>query len=383
MKSKYIYILIVAAVLVLLIITCNKKSNTSTINYRYLSENKNWIITRTDSTENSGHITLKKKAWMMHFIHWWSLTEEKKKLSVEYARYLLKSLWGMPFTLTGEEGTMKINGHTAYFVDGIYSNIVKTRFIVWNCHESGRQFLSDCNINISLNTPNELFELQVKDITKSISCHDTEKFVNNPKIPKHLVYKDENITFNIPSNYRSDFYIVNPNSDKKIPGHYENGLSQKRGVIWNLMTDSEKEINFIWQKSKQFLSESLFRKKLQIFFSDTTFTKQDSIVIQLFTSNHNIRNITKKNKYYECTGEYNVITKIRGSNPIDTSHYIYKAFFWKENENEHLLLASMVAHDNIWGIPFDLKPSSEQFNKFIEEQMLNNLINVSINIKDY
>jgi len=228
---------------------CKNSTRTPEINYNSLQQSGNWEVIKKDSSINTGHIKLKDEIWLMHFLHWWPLNETNNKVSIDYTKDLMMNLWGMQFTLTGIEGETEVNGHKAFFVEGTLRDIVKTRFIVWNCHETNRQFLSDCNINTSLNTPQDLLNLQVNDITNSVCCHKMENSNDNPKLPQQINYKDQNITINIPENWRSDLYFISINPDIKSPGYYANGVTEEEGVILNLLTDSHKEIDLIWKKS--------------------------------------------------------------------------------------------------------------------------------------
>ena len=124
-----------------------------------------WEIVKTYSEKTSGRITYKSQKWLMYFIHWRELNDDNKNISVEYATHLLKTLWGMSFKFTDNSGECAVNGHQAYFAEATISDMIKTRFIVWNCNESNRQFIADCNINLAAKTPENLFELQCERIT--------------------------------------------------------------------------------------------------------------------------------------------------------------------------------------------------------------------------
>jgi len=352
---------------------CGHQGETLTFRHQNLTRDGTWQVIKNDSTEISGHIKLENKIWLMHFLHWWPLNEDRKEISTAYSENLLLNLWGMPYVLTGIKGETQVNGHPAYYVEGVFRDIVKTRFIVWNCPETNRQFLSDCNINISLNTPEELFDLQVNDITASICCHKTGEAANYPQLAEHINYEKENVAFNIPSNWRSEFYIVNPHSDKNIPGHFRNGISQNHGAIWSLITDSEKEINFIWEKDGNKLSSEYFNKALLHFFSDTIISKKDTLRYRLVYKNLEPLSPREENGFFECSGSYDMITDIVGYMPIDTSNYQYKAFLWENDETKYLLIASMVAYKNMWGVPFDLAPTINQFEEYLNKEVLQNI----------
>jgi len=346
------------------------------LDYQKLIETGVWHIVKHDSSLSSGHITLKKHIWAMHFLHWWPMSEENKYISVEYAKEKMMSLWGdMPFVITGIEGKTSVSGHDAYYTEGNLGDFVRTQFIVWNCHKSGRQFISDCNINKALNTPDSLLQLQIEGITNTICCHDMCKAKNHTGLKQYVNYKQENISFYLPDNWRSHRFIINPESDKNEPGYYPDGMSEKRGTIWNLLTDSEKEINFIWKKNNNTLTTNDFEESLNTFFNDTIVKTYDTLTYNYFNLNVKTENIQGYEDFFEADGSYNTVTSIVDYSPVDTSRYIFKAFMWKNVNIEYLLLVSMVAHSNFWGIPLDLKPTDNQFKSFYINDVLNNITN--------
>jgi hypothetical protein len=373
MKTKKLFTIFISCLIILS--ACNNSIRTPEIDYKSLSKSGNWEVIKNDSSVNTGHIKLKDEIWLMHFLHWWPLNDSNNEISIDYTKNLLMNLWGMQFTLTGTEGETKVNGHKAFFIEGTLRNVVKTRFIVWNCYESNRQFLSDCNINISLKTQDDLLDLQVNNITNSICCHEMEIKNQNSKLPQQINYKDQNIVLNIPANWRSDLFLVSANDDEKTPGHYLNGVTEKQGAIWNLLTDSQKEINLIWKKSTDKLSVNSFNAALNSFFNDTLIKMQDTLKFRSYFRNTNSVNIIDKEGYIEGSGNFEIITEIENYAPIDTSFYHYKAFLWKNEETEYLLFSSMVAYNNMWGISFDLAPTELQFNSFVKDVVLKNINN--------
>ncbi len=354
---------------------CSLSPERSEFHYKNLVERGGWEIVKVDSTNSSGMIKLKKEIWLMNFLHWRKLSNKNENISVKYVKHLMNSLWGMQFTLTGTEGTTTINGHPAYYVDGKLKEIVKTRFIVWNCPESGRQFISDCNINIARNTPERLFNLQTDEIANTICCHGSKTHGKNKNLPQFVEYENENVSFDLPDNWRSNRFIVNPNSDKDKPGHYPDGMTKYRGTVWNLLSDSEKEITFVWNVSSNNISYNRFERALHEYYSDTTTTESNDVKYISYYSNIKFLKMKKQDRHLEFSGAYDIITEKEDGNPIDTTHYTYKAFNWQLNGTEYLLSASVVAYNNVWGIPVDLAPTGAQLNEFINGEVLSTVTN--------
>lgn len=376
LKAQTIYNVFFLLVIPLILLSgCTNNVKNSVLTSDDLIRSGNWEIIRDDSSAKFGYKKLKNEIWLMHFLHWWPLNECQETISIEYSKELLMSLWVMPFTLTGIEGETQVNGHRAFFVEGRLGNMVKTRFIVWNCPESNRQFLSDCNINTSLNTPEEFFLIQTDHITQSVCCHKNVTINEDQHIPQVVNHEELNLACSIPANWRSGFYEETPCSDNKKPGHHQQGITEHRGTIWNLSTESEKEISFIWKRCTTELSIDHLSIIMKEFFSDNTISMKDTLVYRSFYTNTMPQSIETKNNYIECVGTVDRITDIVGYAPVDTSHFKYKIFYWRNSEIEYLVVATMASLTNIWGIPFDLAPSENQFTTFIQEEVFKNVTN--------
>jgi hypothetical protein len=354
-------------------------AQTSIIDFDKLKKaDSSWTVQLNETNKESGKVIYRNEKWLMHFLHWRELNDNNRNISVEYTKEKMMSLWGMQFTLTGIEGETQVNDHKAFFVEGMLWDIVKTRFIVWNCPETNRQFISDCNINIAHSTPEKLLKLQTDDITKSIACHENHKIKTNSKLLQHVDYEEEKVSFDLPENWRSNRFIENPKSNKDKPGHYPNGMSKDRGVIWNLLSDSEKEINLSWETNKKPLSEKGFESALMNHLRDSATQKYDTLTYLFFRANIKPKDISKQKGCFETSGSFDFVTEIVGQGHVETCLYIFKAYMWKQMQTDYLLTVIMVAHDNFWGIPFDLKPTEKQFNEF-EEEVLKNISKHPIN----
>ncbi len=171
-----------------------------------LSSKWDTLIYRMDS--NEGHLKLHTNKWLMCFLHWRPLTPENEAITSEYVRDKLINFWGPNmdyFTLKEGEGEMEINGHRAYYVNGDFMGQVNTRFIIWNCEETQRQFIADININKLLKTPDIYLELQ-EMIAKTVTCHGDF----NPSAEGVLTrfYRNDTlqIAFKTPSNWRTNLF---------------------------------------------------------------------------------------------------------------------------------------------------------------------------------
>ena len=168
-----------------------------------------WQAVYQETDGNGGHARLGQSKWLMYFLHWRPIADEGRTLTVDYVRNHMMNFWGqaMSFELADIDGAMEVCGHRAIFTEGtVMGGAVRTRFIVWNCPETNRQFTADCNINLRRKTPAELLELQ-RTITETVICHEGARPGEEPPGLPHLYSSEDwNVTFRIPSTWRTADY---------------------------------------------------------------------------------------------------------------------------------------------------------------------------------
>lgn len=324
-------------------------------------EGRNWRILYQDFEPARGHLKLSQSMWLMYFLHWRPLTEANKTISVAFVRNHLLNFWGqaMNFKLTDIDGTMEVCGHKAWFTEGSFGNgAVYTRFIVWNCPETNRQFTADCNINLRRKTPKELLELQ-RTITRTVCCH---RGASPPDAPADLTqkYASEkwNVSFFIPRSWRTADYVSRE--------WYPHGMSAQNGSLWTLPTDSVKRLDLIWENDEGGLSSDAFNRFLEKCAAPFTFENVISRMI-----NWKLKNCREKGGVWAGEGLYEYHQETQNQEVI--SPYRFKGFLWREEKKVYFLLASLIQLKEFWDIPNDLTPSDETFERFIGEEILPNV----------
>jgi len=357
MKVKILLILILPCILIGYTGMTNIENE---INMTQLSRSgDDWIIHRVEKSEASTIIALHTDKWLMYFLHWRPLTEKNRNLSIDYVKNLLLSFWGpdMPFEIKGEGGKTKVSSHAAYYIDGtIYNNRIQTRFIVWNCEETGRQFISDCNINNSLGTNKKLLNLQF-EITSTISCHNNKVLNDNPLLSSKYQSDGFNLSFFKPKHWKTEIF----QSKKWFP----QGPNDMTGTLWTLVTDSEKFIYLEQQSAQQPLSEVLLRNKVNNLIGSVmpTSSKEMKAVV----TSIDLKEIMKKEDQFWGTGKLFTETEYQGEKY--NSEYVFKAGLWNR-ENNIFILCSLASIRNVWGQPFDLTPDAETLDAFVNGEVL-------------
>jgi hypothetical protein len=332
----------------------------------FRSTGDDWTLFQDTLTDGSP-IRLHQDKWLMYFLHWRPLTREKEDISVEYTRNLMLSFWGpdMPFTLTENAGEMEVAGHTAYFVEGtIYDGAIQTHFIVWNCPETRRQLIADCNINFRRGTPQELLDLQ-DQITLSVSCHGQTNAPTDTLLTKKFESEKYNLSFWIPENWQTGEF----HDDDWFP----EGQSDTNGTLWTLLTDSEKYAELRWKEEKGKISEALFNEYIDQI-------EKDSLVARAMLKliNFDVVRIEAREGYLVGDGTFEYYLGVDGREI--TKPFRFRAFLWNAHSKTYFLLASMISLQDFWNVPVDLSPADETFNKFVRDEVL---ANTRVFDKDY
>ncbi len=324
-------------------------------------EGPDWRVSFQDLSQDKGHLKLSQSLWLMYFLHWRPLAEIKRILSVENVRNLMLNFWGqvMNFKLLNIDGETEICGHKAFFSEGtVMDGAVHTRFIVWNCPETDRQFIADCNINLRRKTPKDLLDLQ-RTITGTICCH---KGASPPDVPAALAQKylseKWNVSFFIPPNWRTADYVAKD--------WYPRGMSAQNGSLWTLPTDSMKRLELVWENDEGALYGDVFNRFMKKCASPFTFENITSKIVEW-----KLTDVKEKGGVWAGEGFFEYHQKTQNQEAV--SPYRFKAFIWKEGKTVFFLLASLVQLEEFWNIPNDLSPSNETFERFVGVQLLPNI----------
>jgi len=324
-------------------------------------EGPDWRVIFQELGADKGHLRLSQSKWLMYFLHWRPLTEANKTISIAYVRNHLLNFWGqaMNFKLMDIDGEMEICGHKAYFTEGSFGNgAVYTRFIVWNCPETNRQFTADCNINLQRKTPRELLDLQ-RTITQTVCC---QKDAPSPEVPAGLsqrYHSDKwNVSFFIPFSWLTTDFV----SKEWFPL----GMTALSGSLWTLLTDSLKRLELVWESHQGALSVDVFKHFMEECTAPFTF---ENVTSQI--ANWDMNSFQERSGIWTGEGTYEYHQKAQNQEAV--SSFRCKGFLWKDNGTAYFLLASLIQVKEFWNIPNDLSPSDETFDRFIKGQVLPNI----------
>ena len=318
-----------------------------------------WEIVNQDSSDTGGSLTLHQGKWAMFFLHWRPIPEDE--LSVDYVRHTLLNFWGpdMPFETSGGGGLMDWDSRQVYYHDGtIYDGAIKTRFIIWNCPETNRQIIADCNINVASGSPDSILEMQY-EMASTIACDGGQIDHNYPALTSGYSSSEYAISFAIPDNWRTHEYT----SSEWFP----NGQSISSGTLWTLMTDAERHVELVWTESTDEISEEMLRNRLSMAARITPDPSGGSVEI----SEISVGSVESRHGYLVADGGFEYTLRV--DDQEGTEPYRFKAFLWENGGRTYSLIASVVLRTELWQRSVDLSPSAETFESFLTNELLPNI----------
>jgi hypothetical protein len=198
-----------------------------------------WRDEDTKGTQEKGEITFADAKWLMYLIHWGPIQVEE--ISVDYVKDRMLKMWGVPFEFTGKQGRTKIAGHDAAWAEAYGTNkTFYTRFIIWNCPQSGREFIADTNYNIRAKTPEEDFETEMRS-ARTVKCHPGAQTEHFPDLTNRFESEKFGFSFSYPERwfmFDSPFYVPFP--------EYEGVRSHKMGSLLGLCSDRAIKVTLKW-----------------------------------------------------------------------------------------------------------------------------------------
>jgi len=201
-----------------------------------------WREEDVKGTPDKGEITFSDRKWMMYLIHWGPI--QRPDITADYVKERMLKMWGVDFEFSGKSGITEISGHKAVWVEAFGTNRAFTsRFIVWNCPQSGREIIADTNFNLRLKTPAADFEDQWFS-AHTISCHEAVVSRTYPSLDRRFDSLKHRISFLYPERWfiiDSPFYVPFP--------EYEGIRDHAMGSLLGLPSDQNISVTIRWYPS--------------------------------------------------------------------------------------------------------------------------------------
>jgi hypothetical protein len=318
-----------------------------------------WKVVDQKIQAEKGRIQLYTDKWLMFFLHWRPLKHDLPPVSVKTVKHLLLNLWGpsMPFEIEGDGGETEVAGHRAFFIDGtIYNGKIRTRFVVWDCSQSGRRFIADCNINQGRGTAQKWLRLQL-DMVGTISCHgDRLEETHNALLTDVYQSPELKISFARPSDWRTSLY--------ESKEWYPKGQSVQKGSLWTLVTTANKIIQVDWM-NRQELPDREWKGYLKK-ISGSTFKADQQVESRIIIDT--IGEIRSMDGRLLTKVSFTLLTRYQGKDI--KQEYSGYAVSWVFGGQRISVLAAIVNMQSVWEQPFSLTPSDKTLRNYLEMEVL-------------
>jgi len=209
-----------------------------------------WKEEDIKGTTDDGEITFSDTKWLMYLIHWGPI--QVQKVTVDYVKERMLKMWGVKFEFTGKEGMTKVSGHDAAWAEAYgTSKSFYTRFIIWNCPESGREFIADTNYNLRRKTPKEDFEKEMLS-ARTVQCHPGALTERSPELAKKFESDKYGFSFYYPEEWfisDSPYYVPFP--------QYEGIRGKEMGSLLGLCSDENISVTLRWSPLEESKKEEM------------------------------------------------------------------------------------------------------------------------------
>lgn len=245
-----------------------------------------WKEEDVKGSPESGEIAFSDTKWLMYLIHWGPI--RVPKVTVDYVKERMLKMWGVNFEFTGKEGTTRVSGHEAAWAEAYGTNkSFYTRFIIWNCSESRREFIADTNYNLRTKTPKEDFEKEMLS-ARTVQCHSGALIERASELTKKFDSEKYGFSFYYPEEwfiFDSPYYVPFP--------QYEGIRSKEMGSLLGLCSDQNISVTLKWspleEPKKEEMVMGVEQKSLENLTSEIQSRKEldsfENYGIEYFTVN--------------------------------------------------------------------------------------------------
>jgi hypothetical protein len=187
-----------------------------------------------------GSVSVNRIKIIYYFIHWGPI--EVQEITPEYVRERIPKLWPSEGLVVNEVKPVEVAGHPAFYASATpQRQFYSPHFLIWNCPETGRQFIADMNYNISYFTPKLELDAQIAVTTRTLTCHKGAPTTDAPG----LVATYDEPRFNISFKHPLHWYVMeNPYG---VPHPAYNGLrGETVGSVLAWLKDRAVGFKFFW-----------------------------------------------------------------------------------------------------------------------------------------
>ncbi len=199
-----------------------------------------WNDSTFTGSAETGTISINATKVIYYFLHWGPI--ENPIVTKDYVRKRIPQIWPSEGLQVLSVNETTVAGHPAFYAEVMpQREFYRAFFLIWNCPESGRQFIADMNYNVRFRTPRTELEAEFETTYQTLACHVGAE---TKELSQHVVRYDSHrfgIRFDHPINW---FVFENPYG---VPHpQYRGRRNRKIGSLLANLQDTETDISIKW-----------------------------------------------------------------------------------------------------------------------------------------
>ncbi|MCP4548100.1 MAG: hypothetical protein GY835_16675 [bacterium] len=216
-----------------------------------------------------GGISVSATKVIYYFLHWGPI--EVPEITESYVRERIPKIWPGEGLRVQSVKTATVAGHPARFAEVMpQREFYRAFFLIWNCPESGRQFIADMNYNVQYRTPRGELEAEFDTTKHTLACHPE---ASTKELPDHVA-RFASHRFGIRFDHPLHWYVFeNPYG---VPHPEYRGLRDRSiGSLLANLQDMTTDIAFRWgtlpetpTNDQQMMGSSVVHYRAAIMFAN-------------------------------------------------------------------------------------------------------------------
>lgn len=200
-----------------------------------------WSDSSFTGSADAGTFSVSSTKVIYYFLHWGPI--EVPEVTEDYVRERIPKIWPGEGLQVLSVSDTTVAGHPAYFAEVMpQREFYRAFFLIWNCPESGRQFIADMNYNVRFRTPRAELEAEFATTHHTLACHPGAE---TKELPDHVMRFESRrfgICFDHPLHW---FVFENPYG---VPHPKYRGMRNKEiGSLLAHLQDMTTDIFFKWE----------------------------------------------------------------------------------------------------------------------------------------
>jgi len=209
-----------------------------------------WADEDLTGDTDSGSLAATHSKVIYYFVHWGPI--EIDTVDEDYVRQRIPKLWPNEGLEVGKVEAATVAGHPAIYAEAVPKRqFYRAFFLIWNCPETGRQFIADMNYNVAVKTPRSELEAELETTRKTLACHPGAPVTHLESHPIRFDCPAYGFSFDHPVHW---FVFDNPYG---VPHPSYAGFRDRSvGSVLAWMQDMEVTLRFDWSPIHEKESEA-------------------------------------------------------------------------------------------------------------------------------